>query len=1124
MKQLFNDGWSFAKFPPNTDYATAKARKLEFVPVELPHDWLISDAHKFYEDADGWYRKRLYWRKKPNTSLFLRFEGVYMDSEVYFNGQKIAEWKYGYSTFDVEIGKYLVLGGNEIMVHVRYQNPNSRWYSGAGIYRNVYIIELPTAHIDPDGIYIRTERRGEGAVVYVSVELSRDVRNRYVSIKGRLEGSACIASIMRTVFGTPGTELDFYIPNVKEWDIEHPYTYNLTVQIMEGEVILQEEQRSFGVRTVRVDPDEGFFLNGRHIKLQGVCLHHDLGALGAAVNKEAIRRQLVIMKRMGVNAIRTSHNMPSVELMELADEMGILVMSEAFDCWETPKTEYDYARFFKDWWKRDVRSWVRRDRNHPSLVFWSIGNEIYDMHAGERGQEITRMLMKEVHKYDPAGNGLVTFGSNYMPWENAQKCADIVKVAGYNYSEKCYDEHHKKYRDWVIYGSETASTVQSRGIYHFPLRQPVLADVDEQCSSLGNSTTSWGAKNPESCIIAERDHPYSMGQFLWSGFDYIGEPTPYHTKNSYFGQVDTAGLAKDSYYLYQAAWTDEPMVHVFPYWDFNEGQKVDVRVCSNAPEVELFVNGRSLGRVHLDSHHLTADYEVAYERGEITAEAYDGEGRLLARESRHSFAEPVAFSFICTDSYGEVFPMNWDEDRSVLYFRSEARQMLFLEIIAKDADGYPVENANNRVKVTVRGEAELLGLDNGDSTDYESYQADCRKLFSGRLLAIVQTSGDTGRVEITAELVEEEKPRVRKIELVSCDAVHLDAEHPKTDVLVRVLPESAAGQSIRYAVVERGGVESNLAKLSKPAEPTEEERAQGFTARLHLTAKGDGVFRLRAMADNGEPQVRVISELNFEASGLGAACIDPYHFVAGELYGDSIGDIGNGNEHGVSTMREGMSAIGFLDVDFGETGAEELKLPIFELEGKPTPIGIWLGRPHEEGSRLVSTVIYDKPTVWNTYQEATFWLPEQLRGVCDLYFELHKKIHLKGFSFRKYQKAFGLLSANQCQRVYGDHLRRTKEGIMDIGNNVTIEFDDMDFGNAGSRRITVCGRTKNEKNTIQVRFVSGKRELTAALEFAHSDDFSEQTFKFTRVYGKQTVIFMFMPGSQFDFKWFRFEH
>src|SRR5699024_4394515 len=307
-----------------------------------------------------------------------------------------------------------------------------------------------------------------------------------------------------------------------------------------------------------------------HLYLRGVCLHHDFGCLGAAFEPDAAARQLRTLKAMGVNSIRTGHTAPAPGLMELADTMGFLINDEIFDCWRSPKNPFDYARFFDAWQARDVAAWVRRDRNRASLLFYSIGNEVYDTHAGPEGADTMRLLLAEVAEHDPAGNGTPTFGSNYMPWENTQACADIIKVVGYNYGERLYDEHHAAHPDWLLYGSETGSLVQSRGIYHFPLAQSTLSDDDEQCSSLGNSRTSWGAESLDLCLTTERHSPYTLGQYLWSGADYIGEPTPYHTRNSYFGMIDTAGFPKDAYYVCQAAWLDpetRPMVHLFPYWD-----------------------------------------------------------------------------------------------------------------------------------------------------------------------------------------------------------------------------------------------------------------------------------------------------------------------------------------------------------------------------------------------------------------------------------------------------------------------------------------------------------------------------------------------------------------------------
>ena len=545
MKTLFNDGWEFTKQPLHTTYEAIMEKQKEFEPVGLPHDWLIYQTGNLYEDSTGWYRKRFIWSKQEKELVFLRFDGIYMDSKVYVNGKMVREWKYGYSAFETEITENLVNGENEILVSADFQAPNSRWYSGAGIYRNVWIRRTPVEHFVADGIYFsaKKETTEEWSI---SIHTEVEGQDLYVEYALREKGS----EIWEPLTGNrepleTGEYFKSSINNPKIWDVEHPFCYELAVTLKKDQEILQREVQTDGFRTLDFSPETGFSLNGRKLKLNGVCEHHDLGCLGAAYHSQAMRRKLEILKKMGVNAIRTAHNMPAQDLMELTDEMGILVVSEAFDCWESPKNPYDYARFFPQWYQKDVESWIRRDRNHPSLIMWSIGNEIYDTHVSStKGKEWMEKLIAEVRRYDSLKNAAVTLGSNYMPWENTQKCADVIKLIGYNYGENYYEEHHEKHPDWMIYGSETGSIVQSRGIYHFPYQQSVLADEDEQCSSLGNSTTSWGAKSTEACILAERDHPYSCGQFIWTGFDYIGEPTPYHTRNSYFGQIDTAGFPK----------------------------------------------------------------------------------------------------------------------------------------------------------------------------------------------------------------------------------------------------------------------------------------------------------------------------------------------------------------------------------------------------------------------------------------------------------------------------------------------------------------------------------------------------------------------------------------------------
>lgn len=1138
-KKLFNDGWEFSRQKLDTTLEEMKTKEESFHPVGLPHDWLIYNAKALYEDGSGWYRKKFALQRQDGEIVSLCFDGVYMDSTVYVNGHRAGEWKYGYSAFEVDMTPFLEDGMNEVMVSVRHQAPNSRWYSGAGIYRNVWLRRVHQSHIPLNGIYV-TALRKEGTEWELTVD-AQVVCRESLELTHTLydkNGEVCWTGTRKLA---AGNEEAVYtdtalIQNPFVWDVETPQLYVLKTQLIADGRVLQTEYSRFGFRTIAFDPESGFYLNDRHLKLNGVCEHHDLGCLGAAYNRAAMRRKFETIKAMGANAVRLTHNMPASDLMDLADEMGILIVSEAFDMWESSKTKYDYGRFFPEWYQKDVKSWITRDRNHPSVIMWSIGNEIYDTHAGERGQEITRMLLKEVQKYDPRHHAPVTIGSNYMPWENARKCADIVKMAGYNYSEKYYEAHHKEHPDWIIYGSETGSTVQSRGVYHFPYRQSVLADDDLQCSSLGNSTTSWGARSSESCVIAERDCSFSCGQFLWTGFDYIGEPTPYHTKNSYFGQVDTAGFPKDSYYIYQAEWTSAkkaPMVHLFPYWDFNEGQLIDVRACTNAAAVELFVNGESQGVYRIDHKsgtQLTGNWIVPYHQGEIRAVAYDDAGRAVAEEMRHSF--------------GEAAKIRLKPDKREIL--TDGEDLVFVEISMEDENGWPVENANNRVTVEVTGAGRLVGLDNGDSTDYDDYKSISRRLFNGKLLAVIAAGKEAGEImlKVSAQGMEEETVTflavgceacegisfeawslterqlkaeaqkeipVRKIELACEGGTHLDESRSTAVVTARLCPEDATDRELIFSVVDDAGIESNLAQLE----------AEGNRAKV--TAVGDGAFRLRCMSKCGQDHAEIISQLNFTVTGLGEAYLDPYGFVSGGLYQYSKGTVGNGNERGVATARDGETQVGYRNLDFGSFGSDEITVPIFALSSEPYYIQIWEGMPEEEGSCLIADVVYQKPSIWNVYQEETWRLNKRLKGITDICFVLNQKIHIKGFSFTRKNRAFEQLCANECEHVYGDSFSVVPDGIDGIGNNVTVEFGEMDFGCEGIRGITICGRTLLAQNAVHVRFQSDAGEVKQLVEFPCTKEAMARTFALEKMTGIQTVTFVFLPGSQFDFKWFQFE-
>jgi beta-galactosidase len=1112
MKTLFTEGWKFWEAPFGTDFQEAQAHIDDFKSVRIPHDYMITDTGNLYRDSTGWYTRDFEVSSSDlEKELVLIFDGIYMDSVVYVNGAEAGEWKYGYSQFVLNITEYVKEGTNTVFVAARCKFPNTRWYSGAGIYRDVWLCKYDRTYIPENGIYVHTSKAEDTADyrMYVNCEVTGPDRNStelsyelYDATPKSIELAECTdeyGDVFEDTADTKHFHKCFLIKDVKEWDVKAPNLYSLKVTIKGGEA----QEITIGFRDVSFNPEKGFFLNGRNMKLNGVCLHHDLGALGSAYNNTAMRRRLIQLREMGVNALRLTHNMYAPGVINLADEMGFLLISEAFDMWEGPKTEFDYARFFPAWHERDVASWVRRDRNHPSVILWSIGNEIYDTHASERGQEVTLDLKQNVEKHDPLFNGRATIGSNYMPWEMAQKCADILKLAGYNYAENYYEQHHKEHPDWVIYGSETYSIVQSRGIYHFPLDVPTLSDTDEQCSSLGNSTTSWGADSIEACICRDRDYEFSMGQFIWTGYDYIGEPTPYHTKNSYFGLIDTAGFYKDAFYAWKSAWTsckEDPFVHVFPYWDFNEGQEVDVRVCSNAPFVELLVNGKSLGKKELthaphSGFKIFADYRLPYEKGEITAVAYDEEGREIARQTRKSFGDTESFKVEIDhrlDKYG-------------------AKDLLFAEISALDKDGNPVENASDYVKVAVKG-GKLLGLDNGDSTDYDSYQSDVRKLFVGKLLAIVEPEGDPSDVEIVVEKAEKVPVRTVKLEVIE-GSRNLDDKNSKARVRAHIYPENATHKDLVFRALNKNGTEANVAKAV----------ADGNECTVE--ALGDGSFTLRCEAYDGREVVSVMSFLDFEITGIGAAYLDPYGFIPGSVYTSHIGVVGNGNEHGVASARGEATVISYSGIDFGKEGSDEITVPIFTLNDDAYDFEVWKGIPGEDDAKLLKAAVYQKKSIWNVYQPDTWTLSERLTGIQTISFKVYQKFHIKGFSFTRQLRAFTDIKTVDADSIYGDTFTRKEDTVEGIGNNVTLAFDEIDFGQQGTDKVVLLGRTPNAANTVHLRLVScddPSVEIKEILEFPGGSEYKEVEFAIGERKGKWNITFVFLPGSNFDFKSFRF--
>lgn len=1109
-RTLWNDGWAFYADPDCAELLPEG--KLSWQNVTLPHDWQIWHVQDLYQDGTLWYRKRFSW--KPGRRCCLYFEGVYMDAAIFVNGKQAAQWKYGYTSFQADVTEWLKDGENEVLVRCLLRHPNSRWYSGAGIYRDVWMLEYEDAHLVTDGLYVSPQELRPGRW---EVALSAETENTLDSDELVYTLMDSEGKIQARIHAAPRGESKMEVANPQLWSTETPTCYRLRAALLRDGRELDCLETACGFRTVELLPKEGLLLNHKRVVLHGVCLHHDLGCLGAAFSLPAARRQLEIMKEMGVNALRTSHNPPAPGVMELADELGILVVSEAFDCWKRGKTTYDYARFFPEWYKKDVASWVRRDRNHPSLLFWSVGNEIYDTHMGEEGLETMKALLAEVALHDPRKNGLTTLGSNYMAWENTQKCAPYLDAVGYNYGESLYDAHHAAHPDWMIYGSETASVVQSRGIYHFPMSQALLVDDDFQCSSLGNSRTSWGAKSHQACLASEEAYPYHLGQFLWSGIDYIGEPTPYHTKNSYLGLVDTAGLPKDAFYIYQAGWhrwQDRKVLHLLPYWDFNPGQLIDVVIISNLPQVELVVNGVSQGKKQLaGGSDVQASWQVPYAPGVIQALGYDDIGALVAQETETSFGDSAA---LCIHA-----------DRKKI--AGDGREPVFCTITARDAQGNQVKNARDQVHVTVTAPLKLVGLDNGDSTDMGEYKCDCRRLFSGMLLAVVSAEGGPGvgeirvsapglegdccRITVTAEPplpilpeVSQQRPDpitpVRKVELTA-SRTSLTREEPTVVVKAKILPARAAGE-LRWRITDDRGISVSNVLL----EPLEDG--------VKLTGVGDGRVRVRCQCGP------VLSDLEMEVQGLGSLFLDPYGYVSAALYTDSCGEIGNGNERGITTSRTERSWVAFRQMDFGPVGGDTLTMDVFEMAGVPTTIRFWKGIPYNPESKMIGERIYDKPTTWNTYKPETFRLDEPLTGQDTFALELNCKVHIKGFAFQRRSRAWDQICARGFDNLYGDRFTLEESSVEGIGNNVSLVFREMDFGDRGCTGIAIRGRSRLENNTIHLRFEGSDGQTRQVVEFPGSEDWTEVSFALEPVYGKQDVTFLFLPGCDFDFSSFRF--
>ncbi len=765
--------------------------------LDLPHDWGIEGP--FRQEYDGnqgklpwwgiaWYRKEF---TLPTTDsgrrVSLEIDGAMSYAAVWLNGQFVGGWPYGYASFALDLTPFVKPGAKNVLA-IRIDNveASSRWYPGGGLYRNVWLVKTDPVHVTQWGTAVTTPQvTPERAAVVVTAQIRNggaaaatlrvsthvfelDPRGQRV---GAPVASAEPTGLQVAPARTASTTQTVIVPQPKLWRLTDPRRYVAVTTVSDPSRVVDVYETPFGIRTIALDPDRGFLLNGEIVRLQGVCNHHDLGALGAAINVRALHRQLEILREMGCNAIRTSHNPPAPELLELCDTMGFLVVDEAFDCWAIGKNRGDYHLLFPDWHEQDLRALVRRDRNHPSVIMWSIGNEVLEQwgEAGQEGYRLAARLASLVREEDRSRFVTGGYNGEHAGYNGHQVVLDAM---GYNYRVNEYARFRNLNPTFPLYGSETASTISSRGEYFFPVSDDKVdpaSRVNFQVSSYDLATPPW-ATTPETEWRAADGAPGYAGEFVWTGFDYLGEPTPYGgdsnvllnfstqeekdkamkqleslgripvpSRSSYFGIVDLAGFPKDRYYLYQSRWRpDLPMAHVLPHWTWPErrGEVTPVHVYTSGDEAELFLNGRSLGRKKkaAGEYRLRWD-DVRYEPGEVRVVAYRQGSRWAEAAQRTS---------------GPVARVDAKADRTEA--KADGDDLIFVAVALTDTAGVLSPRANNTVQFSVQGPASVVAVDNGDATSFEPFQATRRRAFNGRALAIVRTvRGQPGRVTVRAE-------------------------------------------------------------------------------------------------------------------------------------------------------------------------------------------------------------------------------------------------------------------------------------------------------------------------------------------------------------------------------------